>query len=278
MGGDNMKKRKVAAFWRQKQYVIAGTLVILAAIGMTWFYTSEQAKDRQEKEQQLAQEAVEAKEEQTAQVAESESEVTERDLEEASSVVLPQEATGKTEAEVAEGADEETKSEKTTSVENSDETSQKEEEKQAVSTTQGTLHFSAEEGLSWPMQGDVILGFHMDKTVYFATLDQYKYNPAILIAGDVNSKVYAAAQGKITDISQNEVTGCTVTMDLGDGYTAIYGQLKELNFEVGDLVEEGQVLGYVSEPTKYFSVEGSNLYFEIQKDGVPQDPVAVITS
>jgi septal ring factor EnvC (AmiA/AmiB activator) len=85
--------------------------------------------------------------------------------------------------------------------------------------------------------------------------------------------VYVVAKGRITDISENEVTGCTVTEDLGDGYTAIYGQLKELNFDVGDMVDAGQVIGYVSEPTKYFSVEGSNLYFELQKDGEPVNPL-----
>lgn len=54
---------------------------------------------------------------------------------------------------------------------------------------------------------------------------------------------------------------------------AVYGQLKELNFSVGDYVEAGHVIGYVSEPTKYYSVEGSNLYFELKKDGQPVDPV-----
>lgn len=267
MGGDNMKKKRGAFILRQKQYVIAGTLVILAAIGMTWFYTSQQTKERQEKEQQLAQEAELAREEELAA-----QEDTEEELQQASSVVLPKEA-----EDVAEVSEQTEKTEEDTSGES--ETKQTSETGQASESTaaSGTaLHFSADEGLSWPMEGDVILGFHMDQTVYFATLDQYKYNPAILIAGEVNNKVFAAAQGKITDITQNEVTGCTVTMDLGDGYTAIYGQLKDLNFEVGDLVEEGQVIGYVSEPTKYFSVEGSNLYFEIQKDGVPQDPVALI--
>ena len=75
-------------------------------------------------------------------------------------------------------------------------------------------------------------------------------------------------------IENDEVTGCTVTVDLGDGYEAVYGQLKELNFAKGDYVEAGHVLGYVGEPTKYFTVEGSNLYFELDKDGTPVDPVA----
>lgn len=107
---------------------------------------------------------------------------------------------------------------------------------------------------------------------FFPTLQQYQYNPAIVIHGDVNDKVYIAAKGKITDISTNEVTGLTVTEDLGDGFSAVYGQLKELNFDVGDMVEAGQVIGYVSEPTKYYSVEGSNVYFELLKDGHPTDP------
>ena len=98
----------------------------------------------------------------------------------------------------------------------------------------------------------------------------------MILSGNVNDKVYFVAKGKITDIFTNEVTGCTVVQDIGDGYTAIYGQLKELNFEVGDLVQSGQVVGYVSEPTKYFSVEGSNVYFQLLKNGMPVDPEEVL--
>ena len=29
----------------------------------------------------------------------------------------------------------------------------------------------------WPVSGTVLMNYSMDKTVYFATLDQYKYNP-----------------------------------------------------------------------------------------------------
>ena len=41
----------------------------------------------------------------------------------------------------------------------------------------------------------------------------------------------------------------------------------------GDYVEAKSVLGYVSQPTKYYSVEGSNVYFEMRKDGQPINPV-----
>ena len=113
----------------------------------------------------------------------------------------------------------------------------------------------------------------MDQTVYFATLDQYKYNPALIIAGNVNDTVNAAATGRITSITSNEETGTTVTMELGDGYSAVYGQLKEVMYKEGALVEAGDAIGYIAEPTKYYTVEGSNLYFELLKDGEPVDPI-----
>ncbi len=135
------------------------------------------------------------------------------------------------------------------------------------------MRFSPKSDLSWPLQGDVIMNYSMDQTVYFATLEQYKYNPALIIAGKVNEPVNAAATGRITDISTNEETGMTVTMDLGDGYTAVYGQLKEVLYKEDAVVEAGNAIGYIAEPTKYYSVEGSNLYFELQKDNKPVNPM-----
>ena len=147
-----------------------------------------------------------------------------------------------------------------------------EEDAPVGNVTQETLHFQPERGLVWPLQGPTLLDYSMDGTVYFPTLQQYQYHPAMVIGGDVNDKVYIVAKGKIISIETNEETGCTVTQDLGDGYTAVYGQLKELNFKVGDMVESGQVIGYVSEPTKYYAVEGPCVYFQMLKDGVPMDP------
>ena len=61
-------------------------------------------------------------------------------------------------------------------------------------------------------------------------------------------------------------------MNLGDGYELIYGQLKEIAVSEGDVVEMGQLLGYVSQPTKYYCEEGCNLYFALEKDGKAADP------
>ena len=133
--------------------------------------------------------------------------------------------------------------------------------------------FGEESILEWPASGAVIMGYSMDQTVFFQTLEQYKYNPALIVAGETGETIGASAAGIVTNIEQTAQTGTTVTLDMGNGYTAVYGQLKEVPVSVGDYVGAGETIGYLSEPTKYYSVEGPNLYFEVLKDGEPVDPM-----
>lgn len=141
------------------------------------------------------------------------------------------------------------------------------------SVQESPLVFSDTEVLTWPVDGNVLIPYSMEQTVYFATLDQYKYNPAVIIAGEVGEEVWAATDGKVTSIKEDAQTGMTVTVDLGDGFEAIYGQLGELHVKEGDRIDEGVLIGYLGEPTKYYSVEGCNLYFQLLKDGEAVNPL-----
>ena len=141
------------------------------------------------------------------------------------------------------------------------------------SIQESPLVFSEEDVLSWPVDGNVLIPFNMEQTVYFATLDQYKYNSAVLLAAATGDPVQAAANGKVVSVAENEETGTTVTLDMGNGYQAIYGQLKDLPVAEGQTVEAGTVLGYVNDPTKYYVKEGANLYFAMTKDGAAVDPM-----
>lgn len=232
----------------KRQYIAAVACLMAGAIGFVGVYSTERAQDRKQR-QQLAQE---------------EQQRTEQKISEVSSILEP-----KVEDLVEQKEAKET-----------EETEQKEDEKATETmaepkvepAVEEKLHFAGKKSGLWPLDGKILLPYSMNATIYFPTLDQYQYNPAMVIQGNINDKVVFIAKGKIKDITTNEETGCTVTQDLGDGYTAIYGQLKELTFDKGDDVECGQVVGYVSEPTKYYSVEGSNLYFAMEKDGKPIDP------
>lgn len=138
--------------------------------------------------------------------------------------------------------------------------------------------FMESDKITWPVQGNVIMDYNMDNTIFFATLNQYKYNPAIVIQSSENTDVVAAVKGKVTAVENLPETGTTITMSLGNGYEAVYGQLKDCSVKVGDICEKGSVIGKVSAPSKYYTVEGTNLFFEMKKDGTPINPMLYLES
>ena len=288
-------------FFQQKQYAIASLVLFAAIAAMSGVYVSNritstrQEQELAQKEKELADTALQEKD----QAADFDSGMdqfvnpsklpdTKEDVQSVTSIIKPEKKTQseQTDDNVGTTVDKEqqnssqndttrTEEEKKPAETQQEQPKQQEKKKDTAAQSKAavSLNFSPDSDLSWPLEGDVILNYSMDQTVYFATLDQYKYNPALIIAGKVNDPVNAAATGKITDISANEETGVTVTMDLGNGYQAIYGQLKEVLYKEGATVEAGNAIGYIAEPTKYYSVEGSNLYFELQKDKEPVNPM-----
>ena len=130
-----------------------------------------------------------------------------------------------------------------------------------------SLSFDEESGLSWPVSGNVVLPYSDSKTIYFPTLASYRCNPAIAIGVEEGTNVKSAAKGVVTKIFENEETGLTLEMSIGGDYSLTYGQLKGLTVKKGDVVKEGQVIGSIAKPSKYYVLEGSNLYFKVtQKD------------
>lgn len=146
---------------------------------------------------------------------------------------------------------------------------------EAISTTvQPELDFSEEDALVWPIVGDVLINYSMDQTIYFPTLDQYKYNPAIVISATQGENISAAADGRVTSVSYDPGTGNTVVMELGNGYELTYGQLENITVSEGSFVHVGDGIGTVAAPTKYYSLEGTNVYFKLTKDGEPVNPMS----
>ena len=247
-------------------YVVAAACVLVGAIGFASIYATNQSQQRQEELAKSTQQIEESQNTDLASNQGGENEIITSELPDKSVADGELEPTVEGEGLLAENENEK-----------DDEESVEENEDASVGKiTEEKLHFDLNGNMVWPVEGSVLLDYSMEATIFFPTLQQYQYNPAMILAANVNDKVYIVAKGKITNIETNEVTGCTVTQDLGDGYTVVYGQLKELNFQVGDMVEAGQVIGYVSEPTKYYSVEGSNVYLQLLKDGIPVDPEEVL--
>ena len=136
------------------------------------------------------------------------------------------------------------------------------------------LSFHERDNLGWPVAGNVLINYSMDKTVYFPTLQQYKYNPAIVIAATEGENIAASADGKVISVFEDAEIGQAVCVDIGNGYELTYGQLRDIMVLKGDVISAGDVIGKVAAPTKYYSVEGPNVYFRLTKDGVPVNPLS----
>ncbi len=235
---------------KKKGAAVAAVVCFVAAIALVGTYTFNDYKRTQQKEKLALAEEDDTKDEKKKEPAE-----------EANNLVI----NNKVDDEPEEKPEEPTPEDTTEQTDSTD-----------VQQTEGSsraITFNENSQLLWPVNGTIIMSYSMDKTVYFQTLDQYKYNPAVVISGAEGDQVICGTTGIVKSIDVTAETGTTVNVDIGNGYELFYGQLKEVPVKVGDYVEAKSVIGYVSQPTKYYSVEGSNVYFEMRKDGQPINPV-----
>lgn len=283
-----VKRKRKSTFMGGRAVTVAFSLCLLAVVAMIGMYTVGKSDQKQKELEQQVAEAEQKRAEELAKQqeevkAQEEKEEQEQKQEVSSATAKRQKETDNTskntEKSVTYGAELESdfQSEQSEIAENIVIDEMEEASGTDVMAEQPTLSFSPDmDKLMWPVAGNIILDYSMDKSVYFSTLDQYKYNPAVIIQGALDTSVMCAAQGKVTKIETLEETGTTVTMDIGDGYELIYGQLKELTVKEGDYLKAGETLGYISDPTKYFSKEGCNLYFGVRKDGESVDPMTLL--
>lgn len=147
---------------------------------------------------------------------------------------------------------------------------------EAAETMAKQLSFREEKGLLWPVSGDVLMKYDMTGVTYFKTLAQYRSNPALIISAKEGAKVKAATDGEILSVKKKDETGTTVTMNIGNHYTLVYGQLKDVKVKAGDLVKEGDVIAAVASPSQYYAEEGANLYFQVKEKEDTVDPLLLL--
>ena len=124
-----------------------------------------------------------------------------------------------------------------------------------------------------PVSGKIAMDYSKDKLVYDATLDQYRTNESICYSAAEGTVVGAAAQGTVESITTDRQNGTSVTVFHGDGWRTTYSQLSEdVAVAQGDIIEKGQTIGYVGEPSSYSAALGSHLEFTMTLDGNTVDP------
>ncbi len=91
----------------------------------------------------------------------------------------------------------------------------------------------------------------------------------ITITAKTGTQVNAVHHGRVAFSDWLRGFGLLVILDHGDGYMSLYGHNESLYKDVGEWVESGETIATVGESG---GQSDSGLYFEIRKNGKPQNP------
>ena len=140
------------------------------------------------------------------------------------------------------------------------------------------LTFDKSAGLLYPIQGEIIIPYSPEHGVFHFTLEQFSTSDAVVLSSSVGTEVKAAAKGVVTAIEEDDRIGTMVTVAVGNNTSLVYGQLMIDGLQEGDIIEVGECIGTVAEPTKYYVVEGPNLYFQVLEGEESLDPTMLFTN
>ncbi len=124
--------------------------------------------------------------------------------------------------------------------------------------------------LPMPVAGVVVSFFGIEKDIRFATATR---NKGIEIECKSGTPVKVVYKGEVAFADWMKGYGNLLVVDHGGGYHTVYAHLDKFTCKVHDQLQSADVVGGVG--SGVFS-DTPSLYFEIRKDGIPQDPLVWI--
>ncbi len=129
--------------------------------------------------------------------------------------------------------------------------------------------------LSCPVRNDkIVMDYSFDTSpVYSKTFGEYRSDhTGVDYSAKKDEEVFAAAEGTVKDIYEDEKLGITVTVS-HEGFETKYSNLQRGVFvSVGEKVDEKTALGRVGDTAVYESGEDSHVHFSLYVDGKCVDP------
>ncbi|WP_461373169.1 murein hydrolase activator EnvC family protein [Candidatus Aquicultor sp.] len=126
---------------------------------------------------------------------------------------------------------------------------------------------SSPKGFIWPVHARITSPFGWR---YHPVLKYSRMHTGIDLGVGSGTPVHAAKSGKVIIAGWMGGYGNVVVIDHGGGMSTLYGHNSKLDVNVGQTVEQGQVISH-SGSTGLST--GPHLHFEIRVNGNPQDPV-----
>ncbi|MBQ6997703.1 MAG: M23 family metallopeptidase [Oscillospiraceae bacterium] len=116
----------------------------------------------------------------------------------------------------------------------------------------------------WPVSGQTISGYSMDALSYNETTRDWRVHNGIDIAADAGTPVYAAADGEVYSVFEDDTMGMTVVIRHQGGYVTTYSSLSsDLSVQTGSSVKLGQTIGTVGNTALLENALGDHLHFSV---------------
>lgn len=129
------------------------------------------------------------------------------------------------------------------------------------------------EAFIYPVKGEILMDYSMEKAIYDPTLDQYRTNDTISIGAAQGTPVLASADGTVEEVKDDVKQGKTVVITHKDGWRTTYSPLAEdITVKKGDTVKQGQEIGQVAKPVGYGAGLADHLCFGMEQNGQKKDP------
>ena len=126
----------------------------------------------------------------------------------------------------------------------------------------------------WPVKGETVMEYAVEALAYNQTTRDWRTHDGIDIAAETGSCVYAAADGEVYSVYEDEIMGTTVVLVHDAGYTTRYSSLSEdVQVSAGDKVQAGQTIGYVGDSAMLESGIGEHVHFAVSCSGKSVDPL-----
>jgi septal ring factor EnvC (AmiA/AmiB activator) len=117
--------------------------------------------------------------------------------------------------------------------------------------------------LSWPIDGRIVRPFGASRE------DVAFKSHGVLMEAPAGADVRAISHGRVVFADWFRNLGLLLIIDHGDGYMSLYGHNQVLYKEIGEWVEDREVIAGVGDTGGRVAAA---LYFEVRHNGVPNDP------
>ncbi|MCI0472444.1 MAG: M23 family metallopeptidase [Ignavibacteria bacterium] len=96
-----------------------------------------------------------------------------------------------------------------------------------------------------------------------------EFHKGLDIKGNTGDKVNCTAAGTVEKAEYDGGYGKSVTINHGNGFKTMYSHLSEFNVKYGDIVNAGDVIGYIGSTGRS---TGPHLHYEIKYNDLSIDP------